>query len=470
MNIKDLPQNSYTVEPQGILNVNNLPQDSFSFENGTSSIPTIPNQGLSASLWSRLAESLKTRRENFNNSVQNESLGKTTKAETVLSGLGQGIAFAGDVAGEALKPSPDSLLGQIIKGASEHSTPFAQNLGKQLSSIGELYKIWASKPENQRVAQNLESSVPIASLLLGGTGAGQAAEDLALGAVKFGKTLVSTAEETALALKSVTPSLVTLDALTPELSSKKLTNAYKEVVTGKRTLQESGILTGQQLSNPEEVKNLADSLSDISFVKDPAKNLNLLGNDLKQTETRLTTLLEADKTPIVKESLTDTLDNLNAELPREYRGIKDSETAFKNVIDFAKEKVLETEPTVNGLRNARIAFDNQARKEFPNAFKEAGFIDTKTPAGRAIKLGRDTINDYAYNTAEKGSELQKLIKREADIFKANEIIAPKASTFDQKNFFKKFYIQHPVISKIIGGAGAAEIIKHGTGFDIPIIP
>lgn len=54
-------------------------------------------------------------------------------------------------------------------------------------------------------------------------------------------------------------------------------------------------------------------------------------------------------------------------------------------------------------------------------------IDVKTPAGRAIKFVRDSMNEHLYNVAPNGSDIQKLIGREADIFRATDAVAPKAA-------------------------------------------
>lgn len=258
------------------------------------------------------------------------------------------------------------------------------------------------------------------------------------------------------------------DALNPDLTGKNLTAAYKKgALSG--TLEKGGILSGQSAGIDASVTKLANNLKDIVTSKDPLVNLQNLGKAMNDTEAQLQTILQSDKTPIVKQAFSDALDATRDSIPREFTRIGgDSGKAVDDVFQFAKEKVNEADPTINGMRNARIEFDTQARAQYPNAFKN-GMIDTKTAAGNAIKVARDAMNDYMYQTAQQGSQLQQLIGREADIYRGIDNIAPKAAANDSQGAVQKIYNtirQHKVAT--LGGAYVADkVIKATTGVGVP---
>ena len=137
-----------------------------------------------------------------------------------------------------------------------------------------------------------------------------------------------------------------------------------------------------------------------------------------------------------------------------------------DVLDYAKELIEESEDTVRGIRDLRKAFDQQARLEYPNAFKGEG-IDTKTPAGRAIKAARDVINDHLYDTAPEGSLIKELIGREADIYRATDLVAPKALELDGLSATEKVlreWYKHPVA--ITAGVLGAITAAGGVGASV----
>lgn len=243
------------------------------------------------------------------------------------------------------------------------------------------------------------------------------------------KPLVAKATEKIAERASEKATEVALDALNPELKGTKLSKAYKGVLTGKQEVIPASIFREQGLSAPEQVVNLEKRLSDsgIKLTKDPEANINMLKNALNNTEEKLTTALKSDPEVVYnadKGTLANTLKNISTTMPREFTAIKDNKTLFNSVVNFAQEVIGKAPDTIEGLRDARTAFDAQAMREYPSVFK-TGQLDTTTPAGRAIKTVRDAMNEHLYNTAPNGSEIQKLIGQEADIFRANENIAPK---------------------------------------------
>lgn len=252
----------------------------------------------------------------------------------------------------------------------------------------------------------------------------------------------------------------TIDAVNPDLSGKKLTSAYKGTVTGKQNVTPASLFKEQGLTPDERTINLGTRLHDLGLTKDHVKNLDILGKAMTDTENKISEALRGDseiKYNADKPNLVGKLEELKSKIPGEFSAIKDSKTLFNHVVNFAKDVVGKTEDSIEGIRNARTKFDSQAKSEYPSAFKE-GTIDTATPAGRAIKAARDIMNSHLYETAPNGSEIQRLIGREADIFKAAENIAPKAAKGHKLNLPEGFSKRHPLLTKyikygIIGGTG-----------------
>lgn len=262
----------------------------------------------------------------------------------------------------------------------------------------------------------------------------------------------------------------TIEAVNPSLTGKKLTAAYKDVATGQREPVPASIFKEQGLAPDQKAVNLGTRMSSdieltdgqtikpIQLGKDPVVNLKQLNTSLNDTEKAIDAAFTADPEVVYnadKPTLYTALDN--AKIAREDLAIKDSKSMFKNVMDFAKKTIADAKDDLRGVRDGRTAFDTQAKTEYPNAFKPDGTIDTKTPAGRAIKAARDIINEHLYNTAPNGSDIQKLIGREADIYRATESIAPKAAEFHGKGSIGKIMAKHPTATKVAGYGTAAAI-------------
>lgn len=303
--------------------------------------------------------------------------------------------------------------------------------------------------EGARGTMILEAVAPVPPIAKAARGT-KIAEDLVTG-VKA----VKAAKNSEKALQA------TIDAVNPDLTGKKLAGAYKEIVTGSRTAQKAGFVTEQSLSPGQQAINTATRLNKagITLTGKPVDDLATLGTHLKDTETKLTAALKGKDPSVVYNADKPTLKTALAEAkkmtPREFGAIKEQKAVYDNVIDFANELVDKTDDSIEGIRDARSAFDARARIEYPNAFKD-GAVDTKTPAGRAIKIARDTMNEHLYNTAPEGSEIRALIQKEADIFRAADNIAPKAAKGDdltKVEQYLKAFKEHPYITT--GGAALA---------------
>lgn len=383
---------------------------------------------------------------------------------------------------------------KLSQTASDNSSvqAFAQKISPVLDGIntaGHPLNQWAQ--QNPRAATDLADALNVGLTAIGG-GEGDAllgaklndgaatlkgAASDAVDATKTGiqatkDAVLGTPEEQAAkatadaAAKAKAATQSSIDAVNPDLSGKKLTAAYKDTVTGKRDVTPASIFKEQGLTPDQQAVNLGTRLQDLNLGKDPVKNLDILKTALNDTETKIGAALKGD--PDVnynadKPTLLTNLNDIKTTIPREFKSIKDSKAVFNNVVDFAKETIGKSDDTIEGLRDARTTFDNQAKLEYPNAFKN-GMVDVKTPAGRAIKQARDMMNEHLYNTAPNGSEIQKLIGREADIFRATENIAPKAAETHGQNLYDQTLDRHPVLKA--GVNTVKKVIPFGIGTHI----
>lgn len=264
----------------------------------------------------------------------------------------------------------------------------------------------------------------------------------------------------------------TIEAVNPDLAGVKKVKAYQDIVTGKRTVKNHpGWITEQTLNPSDQAVKIGTRLHDagIALSGKATKDAETLHSALKDTEAQIGALLKGNDPSVVynadKQTLFQTLNTLKSGAPREVQAIKESKAIYNNVVDFANHLVNKTDDTVAGIRDARTAFDARARIEYPSAFKD-GVVDTKTPAGQAIKAVRDSINEHLYNTAPEGSKIRELIQREADIFRAGENIAVKAAKGDSKtklSMFNDFIKGHPYYTAGGVGLGTATGFKFLSG-------
>lgn len=403
--------------------------------------------------------------------IQNSASGKENPlvsglklfTHTALNTAGQVAGGVGDIIGETMKglsnktENPSNLTQE-----SDKAKAFWDKVGVHIDDLSK------KNPTAAKALENVFNLVTIgaggeaeAPLKAAGKEALNTSLDTAKNIVDKGKSLVTKTSEEVAAKQTQ----ASVDAVNPDLTGKKLTNAYKQVVTGSREVTPSSIFREQGLSPDQQTINLGKRLQDLNLGKDPVKNLNSLGDALKDTETKLDTALKGDpevQYNLDKQTLGGKLDALKTEKPGDFIG--DNGKIYDNVVNFGKKVINDAEDTISGGRDARTAFDSEAKRRFPSAFKD-GRLNPETPAGHAIKVVRDTINEHIYNAAPNGSEIQNLIGREADIFRATDNIAPKVAAGHGENLItrlKDTVKKHPYISGLVG-LGADKFIKTTTG-------
>lgn len=354
-----------------------------------------------------------------------------------------------------------------------------ENIGSSPIETG--LSSWAKA--NPRAAQDLMDAVNVGGAAIGDVGGNANLLNTDIGAEvsKIPETASAVKQEASNAVQGIKGTVKSspekalqqsIDAVNPDLSGKKLTAGYKQTVTGGREITPPSIFREQGLTADQQSINLGTRLQDLGLGKNHVENLGKLGTALADTESKLQTALKGD--PEVnynadKSGLRAKLDDIKSNIPGEFSAIKDSKAVFNHAVDFAKTTVAKAEDSISGLRDARTSFDAQAMKEYPSAFK-GGKIDTATPAGRAIKTVRDTMNEHLYDTAPNGSDIQKLIGRESDIFRATDNIAPKAAAGEGKTQLGQIIAKHPVLGKYLKyagitalGAAGGDVVAHATG-------
>lgn len=396
---------------------------------------------------------------------------KTTEGDTLGDHFAKPVAQKAKEIATAVTQSNPKTMAWVTSQVDAHPD-IAQGVGDlfntlALTGLGKMSDTPLGSPT--AIAKSLKTDV---QALVDKTGtAAVAAKDT----VKAASTKVKAAVAPADTLDS------TIQAVNPDLTGKKLAGAYEDVVKGSRTAKKSGLFSEQTLSPSQRAINTATrlhteipaadgsaALPGIALKNKPVPDLTTLADGMKTTEEKISGLLKGDPTLVYnadKPTLITSLDTLKGKSPREFGSIKDSKAVYDDVVEFAKETIAKSDDTVEGLRDARSEFDAMAKKQFPSAYKD-GYIDTKTPAGIAIKQARDTINEHLYNTAPEGSAIRALIQREADIFNAAQSIAAKAAQTHGTSLTGRALDAlrtHPYLSAL----GIYEIAKHSVA---PILP
>lgn len=383
-----------------------------------------------------------------------------TQGETNNQAIGDAVSLASTVAGGA----------ELAGAGGEAATTALEGLkvGAKTGAIGGALAGAGNGAGN--AISNDETAGQVIKSTLQGAASGGAGGAVLGGALGAGVGALAKASPTIQA---------TIDAIDANPTGKKLAGAYKDVVNGSRELTPGSVFKEQALSPTQQTINLGNrianplKLSDgtvldaMNLGNNAPKNLTVLKQGLTDTEDALSTALKGDHDinfNAQKPELQTSLQELKTNGPQEFTtNIKDNTNVYNKVVNFAQKLVTDSEDSIQGIRDARTSFDAQARREFPSAFKEGGFIDTKTPAGAAIKSARDAINEHLYDTAPNGSDIKALIGREADIFRATENVAPKAAASHGESLITKVaktVRKNPVGSAAIGYVGNEKLKKY----------
>lgn len=257
----------------------------------------------------------------------------------------------------------------------------------------------------------------------------------------------------------------TINAIAETPQGKAGIKAYEEIATKGRNVTSKGVFSPQKLGASIRETEIGTRLSDsgISFGKNNIKNLQNIGTNLNKTEKEIVELLKGDPDMVYnlqKDVLAKKMNSLKVDNSGDFVG--DNRKVFNNVIDFGKKILEKTEDNIVGGRSGRTLLDNGLRAKFPSAYKN-GFLDTSTPSGAAIKQIRDAWNSHLYEVAPNGSEIQKLIQREADLFFANHNISRKALEQDGVKIVGEIIENFPILKGFGLGAltGSKSAVLYG---------
>lgn len=400
---------------------------------------------------------------------------KTADGSTIGEHFATPVAQKAKAIATSLQESHPEVIDWVAKQVEAHP-----DVAK---GIGDLFNTLALSGGGKAVTAPLENPAAMAQTLKDGvidlvktsakttTDAAGKIKDTAVAA----KNTVKSAAGKAKAVVKPTPAdplQATIEAVNPAFKGKALEGAYEQVVTKGRKLDPAGLINEQTLAPSEQAVKIGTRLSTELPIGDaklppvklsgkPVADLDSLHKSLNETETHIDRLLKGTDPELQytadKQTIISDLKDIKTNAPLEYSAIKEAGAVHGKVVDFAGKLIAKADDTIKGLRDARIKFDFQARKEFPSAFAKDGTIDTKTPAGRAIKDVRDAINEHIYNSAPEGSEIRALIQRESDIFRASKAVSARAAAGEGKNAYQLWRKANPVKARLLE-LGAAGIV------------
>lgn len=337
--------------------------------------------------------------------------------------------FANSIA-KSIEKNPDIInspamghVADFVQGASNHIQKLVQDNPRAAQDLGNALTVAAtavSGEEGQKLGltsgPGLDANIPnpIPAIKEVAKATGGAIKGAAETVGNIGKDI---GENISSKIKGGTPEEVAVNAVNPKLTNKA---AALEYIKNPEGATEAGFIKGGKAPIPAESQRLARAIPDLLTSKDDLTNLKNLSGGMKDAEANIQKL---DTTPLDKITVKNSLSEVQKNIPQDFRTIKGETKAFNNVFKFG-DSLIENAPESETATDLRRSFDAQAKKEYPRAYKN-GKIDTSTPQGNAIKLWRDTVNAHAYDAAGEGSDLQKLINRQADIYRAMKIVGTK---------------------------------------------
>ena len=340
-----------------------------------------------------------------------------------IPGVEAGLEKAGGVIGVGIKPLVESGVGQTVIGAA---------------------KEFASKnPETAQTIKDVASDVGLVSSL----GAG--------GLVKnaIGKGLGKAVGKDAIS--------VIANDVAPELTARTGAKAAAKQGLVKSLIRRE-ITPVMEESTKDIAKTVADSIPNFSRLGTYTDKLNTtletaykMADDLKQQVIQQ----GSDRIYPFKE-LAKTFDDIKPSI-----SIK-SDATLARQFDLAKEAALETAKksggTISSLFDARKAFDDLVRKEFPTLYDR-----TNAPMRDAITSMRGAMNDFIESKLPEGSGFKDSLKTQSNLFRAAENLAPKAFSEVGTTGLQRFAGRHPLTSGLFkeGIKNAAKIGLTAAGID-----
>ena len=138
--------------------------------------------------------------------------------------------------------------------------------------------------------------------------------------------------------------------------------------------------------------------------------------------------------------------------------------AYDDVINAALKIAQEKGGTISSLFDARKAFDEMIRMQFPNLYTS----NSMRPMTAAIKNIRRAMNQFIEKKLPKGSGFSESLRRQSRLFEAVDNMASKAARETGTTRMSRFTKRHPLMTGLVKGAAKSAAIgaTGGTGYEI----
>lgn len=241
------------------------------------------------------------------------------------------------------------------------------------------------------------------------------------------------------------------------VSPKMTDKVYKEALSQGR-VTEPGLFRAEKVLPGEFEKRVAKSAA--PYVKPgatPQANINSLRKAVGDiSEKEIKPFLQKHNSPFDPSEIEARLSKV--ELPDLFK----ADTTINNALELAKkrmmDKVRQSGNTLEGLWEARKAFDNEAERQFPRIFGS----DSSSALQNAIKEMRLSVNDFIdEKAAQKGGMLFKArLRKLSDLYEAMENVADKAGSEKGMSLVQRFAKNNPTTANIVkrGLQGGAALL------------
>lgn len=372
------------------------------------------------------------------------------------------LGAVGDIAGEGLK----SIYGTLPEGVRSTVTDALHKFGQSeaghqaVSDFGKIMDAWHNfATAHPTLAKDAKGVVDIATglpIAAGAATAGKASLEAAPAALESlqgtaGKA-VAKAGETVAAGKNAD-----LAKLVQSIDSA----AGKELKTGEEVVKK-GVGPFKKDIVPPSEKDLENATQFAQHLvkNDPATSAaNLTGHIADVGENKVRPFLAANNQGFNRSQLRSFVEKSIGEKPITFTS-NEGEKTYEKVLDTLMTEIEKNPKNVSGLWDARIAFDNAAKSQFPHAFEGAA-SGTK----QAIRNVRNAVNDYIIE--KTGGTTDNVFKDSmAELSKAYNVrddLLEKAGKGVGKSAWEKWLKAHPTEAKAakygLWALGAEEAIR-----------
>ena len=353
--------------------------------------------------------------------VQDIRAQEQTPVESVLQQAGQGAAFIGDIAGEALQEAGEGIsaitpepikefIGQEAKEIAE--TDIFQAGVKALQAGGEIYQKF--KESNPRVARNLEAAVNVG--LITAPAAGRAAPK-PTGPTAIGKAadvVEDVAKKQTLQQKKGFVSDLIKPKQTPTVRAEQVGRTVEEGILGRKrvipSLKESSII--------DEVAQLP-----VDPKKSIQSNFNLIQSEIKKEALSLENSLKKHNVIFPRKEYNAQLRAAKESLSANPLLVGDAQKTAQRIINKMDSITKNNPSNALGLLKSRKQLDNWIKSQ-----KGGSIFDPKNENALSIALReiRNTTNDFIDSKATNVAVKQSL-KKQSNLYGALDNIAPKAA-------------------------------------------